>query len=202
MRNNINYYDRCATALQLLAGRLALASSPRYRLVICGGTALIAAGLLQRATRDVDIVALANKDGGLVDPAPLPPPLVTAAAEVAADLGLPENWLNNGPSSGDGGLFRLGLPHGLADRLSWQSFGEHLNVAFVSRYDQIHFKLYAAVDQAGSYHATDLQALHPTDTELLTAAAWTRTHDPSAGYRECLRSFLKEFGYAHLVGRI
>jgi len=72
---------------------------------------LIATGLIQRATRDVDIVALANQDGGLVDPAPLPSPLVTAAA-------------------------------------------------------------------------------------------WTQTHDTSAGYLECLRSFLKEFGYANLVDRI
>ena len=201
MRNITNHYERFATAFQLLAGRLTLAGAPPYSLVICGGTALIATGLIQRATRDVDIVALADEDGGLVDPAPFPPPLMAAAAEVADDLGLPEDWLNNGPSSGDGGLFRLGLPHGLADRLSWRSFGDHLKVAFVGRYDQIHFKLYAAVDQSGSYHATDLQALHPTDAELLTAAAWTRTHDTSDGYLECLRSFLKEFGYAHLVDR-
>jgi hypothetical protein len=134
--------------------------------------------------------------------APLPEPLVIAAREVAVDLDLPVDWLNNGPSSDDGGLFRLGLPLGLAERLDWRDFGGKLAVAFVGRYDQIHFKLYAAVDQYGGYHATDLQALHPADEELLAAAAWSRSHDPSAGYLESLKTFLREFGYEHLVERI
>ena len=198
----MNQFEQFKSALRLLNGRLAIASAPTYTLVVCGGTALIATDLLQRATRDVDIVALVDESGKLMDPAPLPAPLISAAREVADDLRLPDDWLNNGPSSGDGGLFRLGLPRGLADRLSWRNFGEKLTVAFISRFDQIHFKLYAAVDQFGGYHATDLQALKPTDDELLAAAAWTRTHDPSEGYREGLRTFLKEFGYEHLSERI
>ena len=198
----MNQFEQFETALRLLDGRLAIASAPTYTLVVCGGTALVATNLLQRATRDVDIVALADDSGRLMDPAPLPAPLISAAREVADDLGLDDDWLNNGPSSGDGGLFRLGLPQGLAGRLSWRNFGEKLTVAFISRFDQIHFKLYAAVDQFGGYHATDLQALKPTDDELLAAAAWTRTHDPSEGYREGLRTFLKEFGYEHLSERL
>ena len=201
MRNNNDSYRQLKTALRLLDGRLVLAGTRTYNLVVCDGTALIATGLLQRATRDVDILALAN-DGELIDPAPLPAPLVKAALEVAEDLGLPDDWLNNGPSSGDGGLFRLGLPGGLADRLSWRTFDENLSIAFVSRYDQIHFKLYAAVDQFGSYHAADLQALNPTDEELLAAVTWSRTYDPSDAYRESLRMFLREFGYEHLVDRV
>lgn len=195
-------YEQFDKALKLLNGRLALAGAPTYRLVICGGTALIATGLLTRATRDVDIVAMADSTGLLVDPAPLPQPLVEAAQEVAIDLGLPGDWLNNGPSSGEGGLFRLGLPDGFADRLAWREFGEKLAAAFIGRVDQIHFKLYAAVDQAGSYHAADLQALAPTDEELLAAAAWSRTHDPSEGYLESMKWFLREFGYGHLVERL
>jgi hypothetical protein len=185
-----------------LSGRLTIAGAPAYHLVVCGGTALVATNLVRRATRDVDIVAIANDDGELIDPAPFPEPLVQAAREVAEDLGLQGDWLNNGPSSGDGGLYRLGLPRGLSERLIWREFGERLTVAFVSRYDQIHFKLYAAVDQFGSYHATDLQALQPLDEELLAAAAWSRSHDPSEGYLESLRTFLREFGYEHLVERI
>lgn len=172
-------YQQFETALRLLNGRLAIADAPTFHLVVCGGTALVATGLVLRATRDVDIVALADDEGVLIDPAPLPAPLVIAASEVAEDLGLPKDWLNNGPSSGEGGLYRLGLPHGFAERLTWRSFGDKLAVAFISRIDQIFFKLYAAVDQFGSYHATDLQALAPTDAELLAAAAWSRTHDPS-----------------------
>ena len=101
--------------------------------MVCGGTALIAMGLYERTTRDVDILALSDDNGRLLDPAPLPPEIVRAADEVADDLGLPDDWLNNGPSSGDGGLFRLGLPRGLSDRLDWRTFGSHLDVGPVPR---------------------------------------------------------------------
>ena len=195
-------YERFDEALRLLNGRLAIAGAPNFNLVVCGGTALMATGLVQRTTRDVDIVAMADEEGRMIDPSPLPASLVKAAQEVAEDLGLPEDWLKNGPSSGEGGIYRLGLPLGFADRLSWKRFGEKLTVAFIDRFDQIHFKLYAAVDRFGSYHATDLQELEPTDDELLTAAAWTRTHDPSEGYRESLRMFFRKFGYEHLADRV
>jgi len=195
-------YEQFEKALRLLDGRLFIAGAPDFNLVVCGGTALVATELLQRTTRDVDIVAMADGKGKLVDPAPLPEALVTAAQEVAKDLNLPEDWLNNGPSSGEGGIYRLGLPQGFAGRLKWQIFGEKLTVAFIDRIDQIYFKLYAAVDQFGSYHATDLQALEPTDDELLGAVAWSRTHDPSEGYLECIKIFFKEFGYEHLFERI
>ncbi len=150
----------------------------------------------------MDIVALADESTVLIDPAPLPPPLLLAAREVAEDLGLPGDWLNNGPSSGDGGLFRHGLPDGLAERLTWRRFGEHLAVGFISRIDQIHFKLYAAVDQSGGYHAADLLVLKPTADELVAAAAWSCSHDPSPGYRQGLIEFLEKFGHGHLSDRI
>jgi hypothetical protein len=185
-----------------LNGRLVLADAPRFNLVVCGGSALAATGLVTRTTKDVDIVAMMDDEGVLLDPAPLPQALVRSAREVALDLGLQEDWLNNGPSSDDGGLFRLGLPKGFVERLSWVTIGERLRVGFISRYDQIHFKLYAAVDQSGSYHAEDLRELNPTDAELLDAAGWTRSHDPSEGYRQGLQWFLQEFGYGHLVDRV
>jgi hypothetical protein len=195
-------YEQFDTALRLLNGRLDIAGASNFNLVVCGGTALVATELVMRATRDVDIVALADDEGALIDPSPLPEALVSAAHEVADDLGLPQDWLNNGPSSGEGGLYRLGLPEGFADRLSWKRFGEKLTVAFIYRIDQIYFKLYAAVDQFGSYHATDLQELAPNDDELLGAVAWSRTHDPSEGYLEGVKMFFREFGYEHLVERI
>ena len=195
-------YEKFDQALRLLNGRLVLAAAPRFNLVVCGGSALAATGLVVRTTKDVDVVALMGDEGDLLDPAPLPQALVKAAHEVALDLGLPQDWLNNGPSSGDGGLFRLGLPEGFVDRLTWTTIGERLTIGFISRYDQIHFKLYAAVDRSGSYHAEDLRELRPTDAELLDAAGWTRTHDPSEGYREGLQWFLQEFGYGNLVDRV
>jgi uncharacterized protein (DUF2237 family) len=128
--------------------------------------------------------------------------LILAAEEVALDQRLQKDWLNNGPSSGEGGLFRMGLPEGFVERLTWVTIGEKLTIGFISRYDQIHFKLYAAADLSGSYHAEDLRELAPTDAELVDASRWTRTHDSSEGYLLGLQWFLQEFGYGHLVDRV
>jgi hypothetical protein len=67
-------------------------------------------------------------------------------------------------------------------------------VHLASRYDQIHFKLYAMVDQGAGKHEADLRDLQPTRDELLAAARWTRTHDPSQGFREQLLAALAYLG--------
>lgn len=195
-------YEKIDQALRLLDGRLKLNGNNRCSIVVCGGAALNALQLIQRTTKDVDIVALMDSSNQLVDPAPLPEELLTAAKEVADTLNLPQNWLNNGPSSGDGGLFRLGLPDGFKDRLIKHYQGEKLTVYLVSRLDQIYFKLYAAIDQFGSYHASDLKQLLPTDEELLGAVRWAATHDPSEGFRYAAKLFLKEFGHEQLADTI
>ena len=158
--------------------------------------------LIQRTTKDVDIVALMGPHNQLMDPAPLPQELLVAAKEVADTLNLPSDWLNNGPSSGGGGLFRLGLPDGFKERLVKNYQGEKLTVYCAARLDQIHFKLYAAIDQFGSYHASDLKQLCPSDEELLMAIHWARTHDPSEGFQTAIKLFLREFGYERLVDKI
>lgn len=199
----MNYrYEKINEALQLLDGRLKMNRSRGFSLVVCGGTALNAMHLIQRTTKDVDIVALIDSNNQLVDPAPLPEALMVAAKEVADTLNLAQDWLNNGPSSGDGGLFRLGLPDGFKERLTKNYQGEKLMVYFVSRLDQIHFKLYAAIDQLGSYHASDLKQLSPSDEELLQAVRWTTTHDTSEGFQTAIKLFLREFGYERLVDKI
>jgi len=196
----MNYgFDKITEALRLLDGRLKINRSSSFSLVVCGGTALNAMQLIQRTTKDVDIVALMDSKNQLVDPAPLPEELLIAAKEVADTLNLPQDWLNNGPSSGDGGLFRLGLPDRFKERLVKNYQGEKLTVFFASRLDQIHFKLYAAIDQLGSYHASDLKQLSPSDEELLQAVRWAKTHDPSEGFQAAINLFLQEFGYERLV---
>jgi hypothetical protein len=172
------------------------------RVVICGGAALIATGLRSRTTHDADVVALVNPAGELVSPVPLPPFLLKAAEQAARDLGLLPNWLNNGPSRDEGGLFQMGLPAGFADRLTRQTFGPRLTVYFIGRLDQIHFKLYAAADQRDDTHIADLRALKPNDAELEAAARWTMTHDVSPGFRSVLQELLKEMGYASVAKNI
>jgi hypothetical protein len=128
--------------LDLLLGALAdqlQALGSHVEIVVIGGSALTALGLVRRATRDVDVLAIAE-NGELRLAEPLPPALLTARA------------------------------------------------------DQIHFKLFAMVDQGGGRHETDLRALSPTEGELTAAARWSITQDPSPGYRSALVDALRVLG--------
>ncbi len=170
-------------------GEQLAARGERVELVVIGGSGLLALGLISRPTGDVDIVALLS-GGLLTKPRPLPPNVVEARDQVARDFDLPEDWLNAAPAD----LLDFGLPDGLVDRLERRDYGDALTVHLASRFDQIHFKLYAMVDQGAGKHEADLRALHPTRDELLTAARWTRTHDPSEGFREQLLAALANLG--------
>ncbi len=187
-------------ALELLAARMEENAANPIECVVCGGSALLLLAFVSRPTKDVDIVALV-RDHVLYSPDPLPDDLQTAAAEVAEDLGLADNWLNNAPSRGEGGLFQMGLPEGFSERLHSKTYGSHLVVHFISRLDQIHFKLYAVVDRGG-YHVEDLRALNPTPNELETAARWSMTHDVSIEYALILKDFLRKFGYDNVADRL
>ncbi|MBA3867200.1 MAG: hypothetical protein H0X42_12790 [Solirubrobacterales bacterium] len=121
---------------------------------------------------------------------PLPAALDAARDRVARDFSLPADWLNPGPTD----LLEFGLPEGFVDRLVRRNYGDSLSVYFASRYDQIHFKLYALVDQGPGKHEDDLRALSPTEEELLAAAHWSRSHDPSEGYAQMLRGVLTHLG--------
>lgn len=192
--------DALDRVLRSLAIRLDENLSEPIELVVCGGSALILTGLVARATRDVDVVALIRQ-GVLCDPEPLPAFLQQAIREVSEDLRLPANWLNNGPSHGEGGLFQMGLPAGFAGRLRRHAYGSRLTVHFIDRIDQIHCKLYASADRGG-YHITDLLALKPQPDEIEAAARWTMTHDVSVGFAMGLRKLLRSIGYANVADRI
>lgn len=146
-------------------------------------------GLIERSTRDVDLLALRSGDD-LAPARPLPKSLETARDLVARDFGLPADWLNPGPTD----LLDLGLPDGFLERLERREYGDCLTVYLASRFDQIQFKLYALVDQGPGKHEEDLRALRPTDDELLAAARWSRSHDPSEGYAQILRRVLTHLG--------
>ena len=201
MPNPISH-DNVDQALSLLAGRLDLAQTDPVRLVICGGSALIAMSLRRRTTRDMDVVALLSAAQVPISPDPLPDFLLRAADQVARDLGLFEGWLNNGPSRGEGGLFQMGLPEGFVGRLTEKKYGPRLAVYFIGRLDQIHFKLYAAADQRDGTHLNDLKALHPTAAELEAAARWAMTHDVSEGFKMVLKELLTQLGHESVAERI
>lgn len=183
-------------ALGLLGELLAARDHPPQHFVVCGGSSLLALGLVKRTTtRDVDILARMGPEG-LVTPRPLPPWLLEAAVEVGRQLDLPNEWLNDRVAEET--LFRCGLPEGLERRLMTREYGPRLAVSFISRRDQIFLKLHAAVDRDGGRHLQDLMDLTPTADELRDAARWTRTQDPSDGFLFNLRSFLKQLGHEAL----
>jgi len=172
-------------------GSFRAARRPRPTLRIGRGrrAALLALGVTDRSTKDVDVVALWEA-GSLRKATPLPQGLIDARTRVARDFGLPDNWLNSGPAS----LIDFGLPQGFVDRVETQSYGDGLTVHFASRLDQIHFELYALVDPGAGKHEQDLRVLTPTADELIRAARWARTHDPSEPFREMLERALRYLG--------
>lgn len=194
-------------ALSLLGERLEESAGQRlsepYQLIICGGAALISGALVTRlTTKDIDIVAMRDATGQLTSPDPLPEELQTQIEEVARDLNLSEYWLNNGPSKDPGGLFQVGLPAGLAERLTSRDFGPCLKVHFLSRSDLIQLKVYAAVDSGPGRHFDDLKELNPTSDEMEAGARWAMTQDPSDGFRMIIISMLEKTGYEDVAQRI
>jgi len=185
---NIPNVDAAHQLLGALGEQLGAMKEP-FELVVIGGSGLLVLGAVERATRDVDVVAL-RENSKLKWPDPLPEALLMARERVARDFSLPEDWLNPGPAS----LLDFELPEGFMDRVEVRSYGEYLTVYFASRLDQIHFKLYAAVDQGPGKHSQDLEALSPTPEELRRAARWARTHDPSPGFDGVLRQVLVHYG--------
>lgn len=185
-------------ALDALAAFLEDAKAAPEHLLLIGGAALLALGLVSRTTRDVDIMAGVDARSGLVDPRPLSEALKCAAEKVARELDLDPQWLNTGPAD----QLQAGLPEGFLSRLTRRDYGSHLMIYLPGRYDLIHLKLFAAVDQGTGRHTSDLAALKPNDEELLAAARWVITQDAGEVFPELVRQTLKETGHESLAGRI
>lgn len=188
--------------LSALGEQLDAISAIVPELVVCGGSALNVLGLVNRTTKDVDVVAFAVKNAGenfrLERAEPFPDILLEASKKVARDFNLPEKWLNPGPTS----VLDFGLPEGLMNRVETKKFGKSLTVHFLSRYDQICFKLYAAVDQGVGKHYNDLLLLEPDANELVKAAQWSMTHDVSESYRQIIKDLLRHMGHEDVAKRL
>ena len=173
--------------LKALGGTYSDLKGPPLTLGICGGAALSVTGLIPRATKDID----------LLFPLDLPEPFWIACKQVAAEFGLPPNWINQGPKD----LMIFGLPSGFEDRAIRKQYSPQLICLFASRYDQLHFKLYASVDRGG-YHVEDLLKLKPTSDEIQQAPEWCRTHDPSDGFFQILKSMLTQLGFNDVAEKL
>ncbi len=190
------------TILSALAEQLQEAGAGSIEIVVCGGAALSVLGYIARATMDIDIVAFAGKNSSgetvLHKAESLGSLLFSAAEKVKKDFNLNDRWINNEPSS----MMDFGMPRGLMERVETRTYGESLRVHYIGRYDQIHFKLYAAADQGAGKHYDDLKALSPSSGEIESAALWAMTHDVSEGFKVILVDLLRELGFSDVADRI
>ena len=134
----------------------------------------------------------------LIKASPLNEKILKAAKRVEQDFNLPENWFNAGPAS----VMDFGLPEGLMERVESKKYKDNLTVHFLGRYDQIHFKLYAAVDQSFGKHLDDLMQLKPTEEEYEKASRWCMTHDTSEGFKKSLQQLLVYLGEKNVADRL
>ena len=154
-----------------------------------------ALNFVARTTKDIDVIGIFNS--GNITFARFSPLFLEQLTLCAKTFGLPENWFNTGPEE----YIKSGLPSGLLQRLTWKEYGNNLSLGYISRIDQIFFKLYASVDRGG-YHVEDLLTLRPALDELIAAAHWTCEQDPSEGFIALLRSMLQQLGFEDVAAKI
>ncbi len=165
-----------------LGDHLERAVSP-FSIVVVGGASMAALGLIERTTKDVDVIASAHFDKGefhLSRATPFPDSFLEAIQRVARDFGLPDEWLNGVIDK----QWNTGLPPGLSEHIEWRTYSA-LKVGFVGRGGLIPLKFFAVVDQgSNSKHWQDLLALQPTGGEIKEAASWVRSQDEGLEFKD------------------
>jgi len=184
---------------------------PPVGLLVCGGAALSALGVIRRGTRDVDVICtVEDRDGEIqfVQGEHLPFELPVLIDDVARDLGLPmtdqqgsllpedQKRINLGPHR----LLDFGLPDGIEKRLTRKKYGSSLTVYFIGRGDQISLKFHAClVSHREVTHLQDLMKMDPTKEEVTTAVAWLVARPITERHRKKLREVLWDFRYVHIA---
>lgn len=196
--------DTLQEALTLLGKVLELRNSPPCHFVVVGGAALLTAGIVARATRDVDVIARREiPEGDLAPISGLPEEVSDASKAVALELGLAENWFNAATS-----FFVTSLtdfPAEVWTEMQTISFGSRLQLSFVGRLGLIHFKFSAAIDPRRDRRLIDredLQKLAPTEEEVIRVHSWLRREEllNSANHAEFNKT-LRFIDHGGLVSR-
>lgn len=196
--NNKIFFSDFEKYLKVLNYHLEL-NNKKIEFVVCGGTALNAMGFVSRVTKDIDVLGFVenNDNNILIEKAIFPDWLKEIINKISRDFNIPKDWLNAGPTS----MIDLGLPADFEKRLSKKDYGSNLSIYYISRIDQIYFKLYACADRGG-YHLDDLKKLNPSSEELLNASLWCMTQDISEGFKTILKDLLAKMGYEDVSERI
>ena len=130
-------------------------------LVVCGGTALLILDIIQRETRDIDIIVPE------VDPI-----LRNVANAVAKKLSLPQDWINDGPKT-----LADELTTGWRERVQRLYQGKALTIDALGRIDLLATKMYAFCDREDDFQ--DVINLRPTQSELKQIYPWVMDRDAS-----------------------
>ncbi len=158
----------------------------RFQAVIIGGAALIAMGVITRATKDIDCLF-----------PEIPDDIKQASRDFAREnpaLELIDAWLNNGP-------IRLvnDLPDGWRDRLASVYTGQALVLQTLGRTDLLGTKLFALCDRLEDW--SDCIALAPTAEELNICLPWVTARDGNAFWPEHVENtfvaLAERMGYAY-----
>jgi hypothetical protein len=183
-------------ALSRIGKRLAVADTGEFALLVCGGAALNLAGIIQRPTRDVDVLGLVKgTNPARITAEQVPTELSRAAELVAMELDLPSDWLNDAAMN----VQQLGLPPGILKRAHRLDYGPCLTVFFIDRQDQVALKLYAAIDRKkGQRHLKDLEAIEPTKAEMEAAVHWLLDRKTSRQFHAAIKSVAEALGFPQL----
>lgn len=182
--------------LEALGAILARESEEPLDIMVCGGMALILQGLIDRRTRDIDGMALVvmENDAYVLKKPLLKKPLKDAIQRVAAVYGITRHWLSFQSRT----LLDNGLPEGIIERAEVRHYGEKLTVRLISRYDQVHLKLKAAISREGP-DAGDIAEIGATEKEIAAAARWCL----ELGYSSAdIKEALEMIGHGEIAERI
>lgn len=151
----------------------------RFEGVVIGGSALALMGVIQRPTRDFDILV-----------PELPLAIASAARDFAkaqrqAGVDLLDDWLNNGPK-------QLGavLPVGWRERVQRIFEGRVLVLSTLGRSDLLKSKLFALCDRGTDL--PDCIALAPTAEELAECVPWLEQQDGNELWPEHARATIAD----------
>jgi len=195
--------DTMLRLLQELDEWMEFEDCPPTDWVVCGGTALGLQELVDRPTRDVDV--LGNWDETLLNIILIEKfddKILICIRRVADNhpelTGMKKNWVNLGPRT----LAQAGLPTGFTTRLQKLRIGNRLTLHVLGRLDLLALKLYAAADDERhrqEIHVADLKGLSPTFEELDTAIAWVRTLRDFEQKRLVVKYVVERLGYEDLA---
>ena len=133
----------------------------KLEVYVIGGANLIAQGIHERATFDIDVI----------DPPVFSEKLLDLIETIGDEIGHIKKWINTAPSS-DAPF----LNEGWKGRSALFFTGSKLKVWMLHRQDIMCMKLAAALDRQGP-DIDDLLALNPSHEEWEVARQWARNYD-------------------------